>query len=644
MDTTAGNMRGSTNANQGFAGLRVVAFESRQSSETGRLIEKSGGVAISAPSLRELPLEANDAAFTFAAPPHRRRVRRGGVHDRRRHTLSLPSARDPRRASRPGRGARSYDCSRTRTQAGPRAARARGADHDRGAGAEHMARDPDRDGRSERGRRARRYAHRRTRVRRAERALRCRARRARRRRSRPCSVYRWALPENLAPLVAALRQIIARTVDVALFTSATQVRHVLEVARREGLESDLRGAFEEVLVASVGPVCTEALVESGLRPDFEPSQGKLGVLVRETAERALGLLEAKRRLRAPRARRVERAISATPSKPAPDLIAESAFMKACRREPTPYTPIWLMRQAGRYMQEYRELRARVPFIELCKTPELAAEAAVTAVERLGVDAAILFSDILLIIEPMGLGLEYVHGEGPSISRVVAGAEDVARLREVDPTESLPFVFEAVRRTRRELAADIPLIGFSGAPFTLASYIIEGGGSRNYVATKSLMYRDPGAWHAMMELIARAVVALSQRAGRSGLPSAPALRQLGRLPRARRLRALRAPAHAGGARGATEGRAGDSLRHRHRDAPRSSGQRRRCGAGRRPPHADRRGLPPISRARDPGKSRSRRAPRDAGLRAQRSQAHPRRGRRVGRGTSSISGTESCPAHR
>jgi uroporphyrinogen decarboxylase len=121
-----------------------------------------------------------------------------------------------------------------------------------------------------------------------------------------------------------------------------------------------------------------------------------------------------------------------------------------------------------------------------------------------VDAAILFSDILLIIEPMGLGLEYVHGEGPSIQRVVASGEDVKRLREVEPLESLAFVFEAVRRTRSALAPDVPLIGFSGAPFTLASYIVEGGGSRNYVATKSLMYRDPGAWHAMMELIARAV--------------------------------------------------------------------------------------------------------------------------------------------
>ena len=179
-------------------------------------------------------------------------------------------------------------------------------------------------------------------------------------------------------------------------------------------------------------------------------------------------------------------------------------MRACRREATEYTPVWLMRQAGRYMQEYREVRARVPFIELCKNPELAAEVTVTAQERIGADAAILFSDILLILEPIGLGLDYLRGEGPSITRVVRGGSDVDRLNEVRPEESLTFVFDCVRTIRAELSPGIPLIGFSGAPFTLASYAIEGGGSRNYVETKKLMYGDEGAWHAMMELLARAV--------------------------------------------------------------------------------------------------------------------------------------------
>ena len=180
-------------------------------------------------------------------------------------------------------------------------------------------------------------------------------------------------------------------------------------------------------------------------------------------------------------------------------------MKACRREPVPYTPIWLMRQAGRYMREYREVRARTTFLELCKTPSLAAEVTVTAAERLAVDAAIIFADILLILEPMGIDLEFAQGEGPVIHNPVRDAADIRKLREVEDVGALGFVYEAIRLTRSQLKPDVPLIGFCGAPFTLASYMIEGGGSKNYVHTKRLMYDDSGAWHAMMSLIARALV-------------------------------------------------------------------------------------------------------------------------------------------
>lgn len=186
-------------------------------------------------------------------------------------------------------------------------------------------------------------------------------------------------------------------------------------------------------------------------------------------------------------------------------LRDSPFMRACRREAVPYTPIWLMRQAGRYMSEYRELRQRVSFLELCKTPQLAAEVTVHAAERLGVDAAIIFADILLIIEPMGLELEFTRGDGPSISNPVRSTADVANLREVEDVAALEFVLEAIRVTRSELPSNLPLIGFSGAPFTLASYMIEGGGSKNYVHTKSRMRTDPGAWHAMMSLISRALI-------------------------------------------------------------------------------------------------------------------------------------------
>jgi uroporphyrinogen decarboxylase len=179
-------------------------------------------------------------------------------------------------------------------------------------------------------------------------------------------------------------------------------------------------------------------------------------------------------------------------------------MRACRREPVPYTPVWLMRQAGRYMSEYREVRARTSFLELCKTPSLATEVTVTAAERLGVDAAIIFADILLILEPMGIDLEFSKGEGPVIHNPVRTATDVDRLREVEDVGSLEFVFEAISQTRTALKPNIPLLGFSGAPFTLASYICEGGGSKNYVVTKTLMYNDSGAWHSMMSLISRAL--------------------------------------------------------------------------------------------------------------------------------------------
>jgi uroporphyrinogen decarboxylase len=187
-----------------------------------------------------------------------------------------------------------------------------------------------------------------------------------------------------------------------------------------------------------------------------------------------------------------------------DPLADSPFMRACRREQAPYTPVWLMRQAGRYMKEYREVRARHTFLEMCKKPEVASEVTVYAAERLNVDAAIIFADILLILEPMGIDLEFAQGEGPVIHNPVRDASDVKRLREVESVDALSYVYEAIKLTRRDLPSNVPLIGFSGAPFTLASYMTEGGGSKNYIHTKRMMYMDAGAWHEMMSLIARAL--------------------------------------------------------------------------------------------------------------------------------------------
>lgn len=162
-----------------------------------------------------------------------------------------------------------------------------------------------------------------------------------------------------------------------------------------------------------------------------------------------------------------------------------------------------MRQAGRYMPEYRAVREQYSFLELCKNADAAADVTVTAVERLGVDAAIIFADILLIVEPMGVGLEFSKGDGPVLHRPVRSAEDVARLPDVDAPAAVSFVYDAVRKAKAALK--VPLIGFSGAPFTLASYVIEGGGSRNYVRTKSMMYSEPEAWHALLRRLTAAVV-------------------------------------------------------------------------------------------------------------------------------------------
>ncbi len=183
---------------------------------------------------------------------------------------------------------------------------------------------------------------------------------------------------------------------------------------------------------------------------------------------------------------------------------DSPFLKAVRRETPPHVPVWLMRQAGRYLPEYRALRAKVSFLGLCKDPALCAEVMIKTVSRLGVDAAIVFSDLLLILEPMGLELSFPTGEGPVLRNPIRAAADIDRFRELDDMQQLPFVMEAVRQTRAGLPAHIPLIGFGGAPFTLAAYAIEGGSSRDYRATKTLMYSDAAAWDVLMGRIARSV--------------------------------------------------------------------------------------------------------------------------------------------
>ena len=189
--------------------------------------------------------------------------------------------------------------------------------------------------------------------------------------------------------------------------------------------------------------------------------------------------------------------------PAPG-VRESLFMRACRRESVERTPVWFMRQAGRYMAEYRALRQNYTLLQLCRTPDLATEVTLQPVRRIEVDAAILFSDLLIPLEPMGIAFDFVKGEGPAIERPIRSAADIDAVRVADPRESLSYTFEAIRQIKGELGERIPLIGFAGAPFTLASYAIEGGHSNNFALTKSLMYGDPAAWHRFADKLATVV--------------------------------------------------------------------------------------------------------------------------------------------
>jgi uroporphyrinogen decarboxylase len=173
------------------------------------------------------------------------------------------------------------------------------------------------------------------------------------------------------------------------------------------------------------------------------------------------------------------------------------FLQACNREPVDATPVWFMRQAGRYMPEYRAIREKYSLIEICRHPELAAEVTMQPVRALGVDAAILFADILLPVIPLGLGLEFAKGEGPVIGSPVRTLEDVRAMKPFEAESDLRFVMDALRILRPALGG-VPLIGFCGAPFTVASYIIEGGSSREFLKTKTMMYSAPEVFHALME--------------------------------------------------------------------------------------------------------------------------------------------------
>lgn len=200
------------------------------------------------------------------------------------------------------------------------------------------------------------------------------------------------------------------------------------------------------------------------------------------------------------------------------LVSSGRFLTACRREPTDVRPVWFMRQAGRYMKAYRDIRAHHSILEICKRPDLAAAVTLQPIDVLDVDAAIIFADLLLPVEPMGLKLEFRSGEGPHIEKAIADVDDVHRLSTAN-TGELGYVAEALQSVNRQLAGKVPVIGFVGAPFTLASYMIEGGSTRTFLKTKNLMFSNEAVWDQLMNKLVRVLgdfAALQVRAGAAAI--------------------------------------------------------------------------------------------------------------------------------
>ncbi len=500
-----------------FGGLRVVSFESRRAADLEKMLQQCGANAVVAPSMREIPLEERGEIIEYA-----RRLIDGqfdlvilmtgvglrqliaaveGVLNPRDLINALGQATTLARGPKPVMVLREWGLRPTYVASEPNTWRELLATIDQqelDLHGKHVA--------------VQEYGISNTQL--------LDALRERGAEVTSVRIYRWDLPEDTEPLERAVRAIASGQADVLMFTSSPQVLHVLRMAAELGLLSEFKVALNSIVVASVGPTTSEALREQGLPVDVEPPHPKIGHLVSTTAARAAELVESKRsqqtllgyrRPSGPSPITLGRnpaQVDVIPLGPAPGQDKpgwDSLFLRACRREPTDTVPVWLMRQAGRYMPEYRAVREKVSFLELCRRPDLCTEVMITAVQRLGVDAAIIFADLLPILQPMGMDLEFVEGNGPTIHNPLRESADLGRFRELEDLAELECVMETVRQTRAGLPDHIPVIGFAGAPFTLASYAIEGGASRNYLHTKVFMYRDPGAWDDLMGRLSRAAV-------------------------------------------------------------------------------------------------------------------------------------------
>jgi uroporphyrinogen decarboxylase len=480
-----------------FAGLRVFAFESRMAVEVASLIQRFGGRATVAPAMREVPLQDNHAALEFAG-----RLLSGqidiivfltgvGVRElmrvmetrySREHLVdAISGVVTVARGPKPVAALRELGLEPTITIPEPNTWREILSSTSASTKLEGKRIAVQEYGVSNRDLIAGLEA-------------------------RGASVfivpvYRWALPEERGPLRDAARSIAQGKADIILFTSSAQVTNLIQLADAAGIAPEVRRRTKETVIGSIGPVCSHELRAHGIEPDFEPAHPKLGHLIKEAAARGAAILQRKRRQNA-QTTEVRQRSEGLPARPDSSPLADHPLMRACRREPSPYTPIWLMRQAGRYLPQYKRVRGQHPFLEMCRQPDLAAEVTLSAVEHLGVDAAIIFADILLPLLPVGVGLRYETGDGPIIERPIRSEAQLHQLSDVAVAESLGFVAEAIRIVRCALSNRTPLIGFAGAPFTLASYLVEGGSSRQYQATKTLMYTNPVVWHHMMELLAQ----------------------------------------------------------------------------------------------------------------------------------------------
>jgi uroporphyrinogen decarboxylase len=477
-------------ANADFHGLQIAALESRRADDMARLISRASGVPHVSPSMREVPIEPNRGAIDFAyrlmtghigtvvvmtGVGFRYLLKAIELHiDRQRFLDSLSDITTICRGPKPAAAMREVGITATFKVPEPNTWRELLQTIDDNLSIANQT-----VGLQEYG------------VTNASLIAGLEARGAT---VEPVRVYGWEFPEATAPLETNVRALAAGERDMLLLTSAHQVVNMLRMAEQLNIVDELRDGLHQTVVASIGPTTSQMLEECDIHVDFEPSHPKMGHLVSEAAERGVSMAKSKTKVR----------LLSTGGKPNPHSSDASLFMRACRGEPTERTPVWLMRQAGRYMAEYREVRKNQTFLELCANPTLCSEIMCTAVDRLGVDAAIIFSDLLPILVPMGFELEFAAGDGPVIHNPVRDFDDVKRVKPLDRPEELGFVYETVKQTRADLPESIPLIGFAGAPFTLASYAIEGGGSRQYANTKRLMYSECGGWKCLMDTLSEAI--------------------------------------------------------------------------------------------------------------------------------------------